>query len=85
MASATQKTTETTVITIPPIEIKTYMLRIVGDSPLITHAWSEKAKKAMRGKQMGEPQEKKEPKNPQKEYEAAQYNLGNGKHGLPAS
>lgn len=50
MASATQKATADAVIQIPPIEIKTYVLRIVGDSPLITHAWSEKAKKEMRDK-----------------------------------
>lgn len=84
MASATQKTTEETVITIPPIEIKTYVLRIVGDSPLMSHAWSEKARKQIRKKQTGEPSEKKAPKNPQQEYEAAKYVLEDGRCGIPA-
>lgn len=77
MATATQKTTET-VIAIPPIEIKTYVLRIVGDSPLITHAWSEKAKKEMLGKQMGVPSGKKEPKDPERDYQEAFYRLEDG-------
>ena len=31
-------------ITIKPLALKTVKIRIVGDTPLITHAWSEKAK-----------------------------------------
>jgi hypothetical protein len=72
------------VISIPPIEIKTYVLRLVGDSPLMTHAWSEKAKKQMRDKQTGEAQQKKEPKSPQRDYEEAKYILPNGSCGIPA-
>ena len=34
-------------VTIKPIEIKKMAIRIVGDSPLIVHAWSEKAKRMM--------------------------------------
>lgn len=30
---------------IPAIEISTFELTLVGDSPLIVHAWSEKAKR----------------------------------------
>lgn len=84
MPSATQKTTEPTVIEIPPINIKTYVLRIVGDTPLMTHAWSEKAKKEMEGAQGGAPKAKKEPKDPQKEYEAAKHVLPDGRCGFPA-
>ncbi len=84
MASATPKKTDETVISIPPIEVKTYVIRLVGDSPLMTHAWSEKAKGDMRRKQGGEPSPKKEPKNPQKEYEAATYRLQDGTCGIPA-
>lgn len=35
------------VVEIRPIEIRQIPIRIVGDSPLITHAWSEKAKRMM--------------------------------------
>lgn len=79
MASATQKATASAVIQIPPIEIKTYVLRIVGDSPLVTHAWSEKAKKEMRDKQMGIPSGAKEPKNPERDYQEAFYRTEDGK------
>lgn len=83
MASATQKATAETVIDIPPIEVKTYVLRIVGTSPLIVHAWSAKAKQEMLDKQMGKARSKKEPKNPQQDYEGAFYRLPNGKPGFP--
>ena len=41
------KTTDREVVEIRPIEIRKIPIRIVGDSPLITHAWSEKAKRMM--------------------------------------
>lgn len=83
MASVTQKATAETVIQIPPIEIKTYVLRIVGDSPLICHAWSKKAKQEMLDKQMGRARGKKEPKDPARDYEDAFYRLDNGIPGFP--
>lgn len=83
MPSATQKATESSVIEIPPIAIKTYVLRLVGDSPLIVHAWSQKAKQEMLDKQMGKARGKKEPKNPQADYEGAFYRLPNGEPGFP--
>ena len=36
---------------IKPLDIKTLDVRIVGDTPLIVHAWSDKAKKMMLDKQ----------------------------------
>lgn len=39
-------------VMIPAIDIKTAMIKVVGDSPLIVHKWSEKAKKEMLDKQM---------------------------------
>lgn len=39
-------------VIIPAINIQTAMIKIVGDSPLIMHKWSEKAKKEMLDKQM---------------------------------
>ena len=41
------KKANTEVIEIRPIEIKKVTIRIVGDTPLIMHAWSEKAKRMM--------------------------------------
>ena len=46
-------TKKTEVIEIRPIEIKKVTVRVVGDTPLIMHAWSEKAKRMMLEAQMG--------------------------------
>ena len=38
---------EDAIVTIKPIEIKKIKIRIIGDTPLIIHAWSKKAKRMM--------------------------------------
>lgn len=43
---------ETEVIIIPAIDIRNATITLKGDSPLIVHKWSEKAKKMMLDKQM---------------------------------
>lgn len=48
---ATQKT-ETQAVSIPAIDIRTAIIKVVGDSPLIMHKWSEKARKEILDKQM---------------------------------
>ena len=68
---------------VPAILVKTYALRLVGDTPLICHAWSAKAKKEMLDKQMGKARGKKEPKDPQRDYEEAFYRLPDGTPGFP--
>lgn len=82
-ANGKVQSVSTEIIEIPPIEIKTYVLRIVGDSPLICHAWSQKAKQEMLDKQMGKARGKKEPKNPQRDYEDAFYRLEDGTPAFP--
>lgn len=83
MASATPKATEPTVIDIPPIEIRAYRLRLVGISPLIMHAWSQKVLRDIADKQGGRARDKKAPKDPQADYEGAFYRLPNGNPGFP--
>ena len=39
-------------VSIPAINIQTATIKVVGDSPLIVHKWSEKAKKEILDKQM---------------------------------
>ena len=69
---ATKKATE--VIEIRPIEIKKVTIRIVGDTPLIMHAWSEKAKRMMLEAQMGIAKgKKKEAKNPVDDFIRSMY------------
>ena len=62
------------VIEIRPIEIKKVTIRIVGDTPLIMHAWSEKAKRMMLEAQMGIAKgKKKEVKNPADDFIHSMY------------
>ena len=68
------KKTNTEVIEIRPIEIKKVTIRIVGDTPLIMHAWSEKAKRMMLEAQMGVAKgKKKEAKNPADDFIRSMY------------
>ena len=67
------KTTETTV-NITPLDIRKVSIRIVGDTPLIVHAWSEKAKKMMLDAQMGVTKTKaKEKKDPFADFMDSMY------------
>ena len=68
------KKSATEVIEIRPIEIKKVTIRIVGDTPLIMHAWSEKAKRMMLEAQMGIAKgKKKEAKNPVDDFIRSMY------------
>lgn len=62
------------VIEIRPIQIKKATIHIVGDSPLIVHAWSEKAKREMLEKQMKVTKTKaKAAKNPVEDFIRSMY------------
>lgn len=62
------------VMEIRPIEIKQMNLRLIGDTPLIMHAWSEKAKRMMLDAQMGKAKgKKKEYKNPVEDFINSMY------------
>ena len=68
------KKAATEAIEIRPIEIKKVTIRIVGDTPLIMHAWSEKAKRMMLEAQMGVAKgKKKEAKNPVDDFIRSMY------------
>jgi len=62
------------VIEIRPIQIKKATIHIVGDSPMIMHAWSEKAKREMLEKQMKVTKTKaKTAKNPVDDFIRSMY------------
>lgn len=56
---ATKKNETQNTITINPINVKQAKITIVGDTPLIVHAWSEKAKKEMLEAQQKKKKDKK--------------------------
>lgn len=70
-------------IELPQLNIKQLTLTLIGDSPLIVHRWSEKAKKEMLDKQMKKAKVAKAAKDPQADYEASLYRLDRGKYGFP--
>lgn len=82
------KTTKEETIEIPRIEIGYLEILLIGDSPLIMHKWSEKAKKEMLDKQMKVAKKGREAKDPQKDYEDSIYYLpesnGTPRYGFPS-
>ncbi len=71
-------------IMLPQLDIRILDIRVVGDSSLIVHKWSEKAKRQMLDKQMGVASAGKELKNPHKDYEESLYHHPDGGFGFPA-
>jgi hypothetical protein len=75
---------KTEVVTLPTPDLRMATIRIIGTSALISHKWSEKAKKEMLDKQMKKATKKKEAKNPERDYQESLYHLPDGGHGFPA-
>lgn len=68
---------------IPRIDVRRLEITLVGDSPLISHKWSEKAKKEMLDKQMKRAKAAKEAKDPEKDYRDSLYEHPDGGYGFP--
>lgn len=65
---------QTELVEIRPIELAETKVTIIGDTPLIMHAWSEKAKRQMLEAQMGKAKGKaKEKKNPVDDFIQSMY------------
>lgn len=62
--ATTKKAQEVTEVVIPQLKLKSAVIHVIGDTPLIVHKWSEKAKKEIRDKQMKKATTKKEAKDP---------------------
>lgn len=58
---------------------------IIGESPLICHAWSEKAKREMLAKMVKAVRVAKEERNPDQEFASSLYDLGGGAYGFPVT
>jgi hypothetical protein len=76
------KIQEPELIEIKKLNIKRAVVEIVGDSPLIVHAWSKKAKQEMLDKQMKKAKGPKVAKNPEQDYMDAFYRLPREKPGV---
>jgi len=72
-----------TTVTLPPLRIETIRVTLIGDTPLIVHRWSEKAKKMMLDKQMKKASAGKEAKDPVQDFKDSLYILPDGGYGFP--
>ena len=70
-------------IAIPKVNLQVATITLVGDSALICHKWSEKAKGEMLGKQMGKAKAAKEHKDPEADFRASLYSHPDGGYGFP--
>ena len=71
-------------IDIPEIKLEGHKLYLIGNAPLIVHAFPEKARKEMLAKQMKTAKGGRDARNPYAEFEAARYRLPDGRDGFPA-
>lgn len=71
-------------ILLPKLDIMFLELHIVGDTDLITHKWSEKAKKEIRDKQQKVAKQAKQKRDVKQEYLDSLYEHPDGGYGLPA-
>jgi len=70
-------------IVIPPLDLRVVKFSLEGDSPLICHRFSEKAKKMIRDKQSKQASPGREKRNPEAEYEASFYRMPDGRAAVP--
>ncbi len=64
---------------------KTFSVWLVGDTPIITHAWSEKARREMLQKQVKATKGGKEARDPESDFVSSLYDMGDGSFGFPAT
>lgn len=78
--------TKSVSVEVVEFSIRQVSIPIVGISPLIVHAWSEKSKKMIADKQAGKAKNKKHDiRQPEEEYEAAKHISVSGWEGFPAA
>lgn len=75
-------TSSTAAVVIDRIDAETIRVPIIGTTPLVTHRFSEKAKRQMLDNMQGR-KSPKESKDPEAEYEAAAYRFADGGYGMP--
>ena len=75
-----------TLVTIQRPDIQTLEFRVQGKTPLICHAWSQKARQEMLAKQMKKATGPKKAKDPKQDYHDSLYTMPGSarKYGFPA-
>ena len=73
-----------TAIELPRLDLRLMEVTIIGDSPLIVNAWSQKSKGQMLDKQLKKAVGAKEAKDPFADFESSLYRLADGGYGFPS-
>ena len=73
MASKKNAEVEAVAFELPKIDVRFLTVEVIGDSPLIVHKWSIKAKREMLQKQMKQATKGKEAKNPKMDFFESMY------------
>jgi hypothetical protein len=81
MAAATK---QDVAIVLPRLDLGLMEVTLIGDSPLIVHAWSLKAKRLMLAAQTKSARGAREAKDPLADFEASMYRLADGGFGFPS-
>jgi hypothetical protein len=85
MPKAKAKSEEAEPIALAPLKKRIVDITVIGDSPLITHRVSDKAKKQILDRQMKRASAGREARNPEQEFQDSLYLLPDGSYGLPAA
>lgn len=72
---ATPPQVEPQIIELPRLNVKRIQLTLIGDSSLIVHRWSDKARGMMLAKQMKQAKQAKEAKSPEVDFQESLYLL----------
>lgn len=75
---------ESTVITLPPQDLRIAAISLVGTAPLIQHRWSEKNKRQMRDRQTKKATQGRETRNPEQDFRDSLYVLPDGTYCMPS-
>jgi hypothetical protein len=75
---------ETRTIVVPELRRIQLNARIEGVTPLIVHRFGEKAMRLVQRSQSGEARQKKEPRDPESDFQEALYKLPDGSYGFPS-
>ena len=67
------------------VKYQQFRVWLVGDTPLITNAWSEKAKRQMLGTQVGAIKAGKEKRDPEADFVSSLYEMTPGVYGFPVT
>lgn len=73
-----------TIIEMPKFDLRSIEIKLIGDAPLICHAWSQKAKQEMLGTQMRTPKPARAPKDPDQDFRDSLYMMPEGGYGFPS-